>query len=59
MEEALRKALIRDEFVLHYQPRQQVTSGQITAVEALIRWQHPKLGQQTSFGRGRNFNATH
>jgi diguanylate cyclase (GGDEF)-like protein len=44
MEEALRKALVRDELVLHYQPRQHVTSGQITAVEALIRWQHPKLG---------------
>ncbi|QGQ97813.1 EAL domain-containing protein [Paenibacillus psychroresistens] len=44
MEEALRKALVRDEFVLHYQPRQHVASGQITAVEALIRWQHPKLG---------------
>lgn len=44
MEEALRKALIRGEFVLHYQPRQQITTGQITAVEALIRWNHPKLG---------------
>jgi diguanylate cyclase (GGDEF)-like protein len=44
MEEALRKALDREEFVLHYQPRQQVSTGQITAVEALIRWNHPKLG---------------
>jgi diguanylate cyclase (GGDEF)-like protein len=44
MEEALRKALMNEELVLHYQPRQHVSSGQITGVEALIRWQHPKLG---------------
>jgi diguanylate cyclase (GGDEF)-like protein len=44
MEEALVKALVKEELVLHYQPRQHISSGQITCVEALIRWQHPKLG---------------
>jgi diguanylate cyclase (GGDEF)-like protein len=44
MEEALRKALIREELILHYQPRQHVISGQITGIEALIRWKHPDLG---------------
>jgi predicted signal transduction protein with EAL and GGDEF domain len=44
MEEALRKALVREELVLFYQPKQHISSGQITGVEALIRWQHPQLG---------------
>jgi diguanylate cyclase (GGDEF)-like protein len=44
MEEALRKALVHKELVLHYQPRQHLASGQITGMEALIRWQHPELG---------------
>jgi diguanylate cyclase (GGDEF)-like protein len=44
METALKKALIREELILYYQPRQHVVSGQITGLEALIRWQHPKLG---------------
>jgi diguanylate cyclase (GGDEF)-like protein len=44
MEEALRKALLREELILYYQPRQHVLSGQITGIEALIRWEHPELG---------------
>ena len=44
LETSLRHAIDNEEFVLHYQPRVAVDSMQITGVEALIRWQHPKLG---------------
>ena len=44
MESALRRALERDQFTLHYQPKIDMASGQITGVEALLRWNHPDLG---------------
>ena len=44
MEAALRKALQRDEFLLHYQPQIDFRSGRIVGAESLIRWQHPELG---------------
>ncbi|ABA58230.1 response regulator receiver modulated diguanylate cyclase/phosphodiesterase [Nitrosococcus oceani ATCC 19707] len=44
LETDLHRALEREEFVLYYQPQLDVTTGQITAVEALIRWQHPNRG---------------
>jgi diguanylate cyclase (GGDEF)-like protein/PAS domain S-box-containing protein len=44
LEGDLRYALGRNEFLLHYQPKFNLLTGQITGVEALIRWQHPQRG---------------
>jgi diguanylate cyclase (GGDEF)-like protein len=41
----LRNALERGELCLHYQPKYDVSTGQIAGLEALLRWVHPVLGQ--------------
>lgn len=44
LESSLRRALEYEEFLLLYQPRRELPGGQITGVEALLRWQHRDLG---------------
>ncbi|WP_259740664.1 diguanylate cyclase domain-containing protein, partial [Pseudomonas poae] len=44
LESAIRQALERDEFVLHYQPKLDLKSGRIVGAEALIRWFQPRSG---------------
>jgi diguanylate cyclase (GGDEF)-like protein/PAS domain S-box-containing protein len=44
LEACLHRALDRHEFELNYQPMIDLKSGQITGVEALIRWRHPERG---------------
>lgn len=44
MENHLRHALDRNEFILYYQPQIAVEGGRVTAVETLLRWQHPERG---------------
>ncbi len=44
MESSLRRALERNEFLMYYQPKASVADGDITGLEALLRWRHPERG---------------
>ncbi len=44
LEKALHQSITNKELVLYYQPKLNIKKGSITGVEALVRWEHPKLG---------------
>jgi diguanylate cyclase (GGDEF)-like protein len=44
LENSLHYALERQEFIIHYQPLINISTGKILKMEALLRWQHPELG---------------
>ncbi|PLS17279.1 hypothetical protein CVD28_11970 [Bacillus sp. M6-12] len=44
METKLHKALEREEFTLHYQPQIDLEIGEVSGIEALLRWNHPQMG---------------
>jgi diguanylate cyclase (GGDEF)-like protein len=43
-EAALRRAVIRQQFTVRYQPVVELTSGEVAGLEALVRWDHPERG---------------
>lgn len=44
LQSSLKRALEREEFEVHYQPRVRVADGRVCGMEALVRWRHPERG---------------
>jgi diguanylate cyclase (GGDEF)-like protein len=44
LEMALRLAVEEGQFLVNYQPKKNLSSNKVTGFEALVRWQHPRLG---------------
>jgi len=44
LEQEMSNALVQNQFILHYQPKQKLLENEIIGAEALIRWNHPELG---------------
>ena len=44
LENSLRRAIDREEFVVHYQPQIRLATGEVTGMEALVRWNRPEYG---------------
>jgi predicted signal transduction protein with EAL and GGDEF domain len=44
LEGDLRRAVEREEFIIYYQPKISINTGEIVSLEALVRWEHPKRG---------------
>ncbi len=44
IESDLRDAITKNQLLVHYQPKVESDSGKVTGLEALVRWQHPRLG---------------
>ena len=44
MEEDIKRALVEEQFSVHYQPKVDIRTRRVTGVEALVRWEHPQRG---------------